>query len=179
MIGAMTFAVLNVMMCNAKNEDAMMTETFSLNLSTEQETLRLAQALAQTVSAGLVFLIGDLGAGKTTLTRYWLQSLGHQGAVKSPTYTLVEPYQIGDKAIFHFDLYRLQDPYELELMGIRDYLEQSHSLSLVEWPSKGEGILPDADLCIDIVAEDELRHVTLTGSAQFIQSFTQVWSASA
>lgn len=157
----------------------MMSSTFNLDLINEEDTARLAQALVSSFSAGLVFLIGDLGAGKTTLTRYWLQALGHQGAVKSPTYTLVEPYIIRDQAIFHFDLYRLQDPYELELMGIRDYLEQDKSLSLVEWPSKGEGVLPDADLCIDIVAEDELRHVTLTGSAQVIQSFTQAWSASA
>lgn len=152
-----------------------MRTTFNLTLTNEQDTARLARALIHSFKSGLVFLIGDLGAGKTTLTRYWLQTLGHQGAVKSPTYTLVEPYTIQNQPVFHFDLYRLQDPYELELMGIRDYLEQDQSLSLVEWPSKGEGILPEADLIIQIVAEDEQRQVTLTATTDVIELFTQAW----
>lgn len=152
-----------------------MTATFNLNLANEQDTARLAQAFVNSFKAGLVFLIGDLGAGKTTLTRYWLQTLGHQGAVKSPTYTLVEPYTIQNQPVFHFDLYRLQDPYELELMGIRDYLEQNDSLALVEWPSKGEGVLPQPDLTIEILAQDEQRHVTLTASDEVIQAFAQAW----
>ena len=153
-----------------------MSASFQLTLTNEQDTARLAQALVQSVKAGLVFLIGDLGAGKTTLTRYWLQTLGHQGAVKSPTYTLVEPYTIQNQAVFHFDLYRLHDPYELELMGIRDYLEQTNSLSLVEWPSKGEGVLPEADLTIQILAEDEQRQVNLTAHQDLIQRFEQAWA---
>ena len=79
------------------------------HLHNESDSLQLAQTLAQHVVSGVVFLIGDLGAGKTTLTRYWIQALGHQGAVKSPTYTLVEPYHLASKNIYHFDLYRLQD----------------------------------------------------------------------
>lgn len=145
--------------------------SFKLTLNSEHDTQNLAQVLAQNFTTGVVYLIGDLGAGKTTFTRYLLQNLGHQGAVKSPTYTLVEPYQIAGKDIFHFDLYRLNDPYELELMGIRDYLETPHALFLFEWPSKGETEIPDADLVIHIEkSEDEMTRVaTLTSSSQVLQ----------
>ncbi|RGD92057.1 tRNA (adenosine(37)-N6)-threonylcarbamoyltransferase complex ATPase subunit type 1 TsaE [Acinetobacter sp. SWAC57] len=138
--------------------------SFNLTLNNEQDTQNLAQILAQHFTTGVVYLIGDLGAGKTTLTRHYLQHLGHQGSVKSPTYTLVEPYQVQGHDIFHFDLYRLNDPYELELMGIRDYLETPNALFLFEWPSKGGDEIPAADLIIDIQkSEDELtRHATLS-----------------
>lgn len=126
-------------------------------LKNEQDTADLARRLASQIGEGIVFLIGDLGAGKTTLTRYWLQALGHQGAVKSPTYTLVEPYQLADKKVYHFDLYRLQDPYELELMGFRDYVSESNRLMLIEWPSKGEGMLPTADLIIELRQDQQQR----------------------
>ncbi|ALH95973.1 tRNA (adenosine(37)-N6)-threonylcarbamoyltransferase complex ATPase subunit type 1 TsaE [Acinetobacter equi] len=146
--------------------------SFSVTLSSENDTQNLAQVLAQHFTTGVIYLIGDLGAGKTTFTRYLLQTLGHQGAVKSPTYTLVEPYQIAGQEIFHFDLYRLNDPYELELMGIRDYLETPNALFLFEWPSKGGDEIPDADLIIKIEkSEDELTRVaTLTSSSLDLQN---------
>lgn len=134
-----------------------------LSLSNEQDTEKFAQKLVQHIAEGVIYLIGDLGAGKTTLTRYWLQNLGHQGVVKSPTYTLVEPYTIHGKEVFHFDLYRLNDPYELELMGIRDYLDVPNALFLFEWPSKGGDEIPQADHVITILkTEDETaREVTV------------------
>lgn len=141
-----------------------MSYSLKLVLNHEEDTERLARALAQHVQSGVIYLIGDLGAGKTTLTRYFLQALGHKGSVKSPTYTLVEPYKINDKEIFHFDLSRLNDPYELELMGIRDYLDITDALFLFEWPSKGGDEIPQAHIIIDIQkSDDELtRLVTLT-----------------
>jgi len=141
-----------------------MSYSFHLPLNSEADTQQLAQVIAQYFTEGVIYLIGDLGAGKTTFTRFLIQQLGHQGSVKSPTYTLVEPYNIQDKAVFHFDLYRLNDPYELELMGIRDYLDTPHALFLFEWPSKGGEEIPTADLTIEILkSEDELsRQATLS-----------------
>ena len=137
--------------------------SFQLNLNNEQDTQKLATFLGQHIAQGVIYLIGDLGAGKTTLTRYWLQNSGHQGAVKSPTYTLVEPYKIQGKDVFHFDLYRLNDPYELELMGIRDYLDIENALFLFEWPSKGGDEIPQANVVINIEKSehDDVRQVTL------------------
>lgn len=139
--------------------------SFQLQLNHEDDTQALAQVLAAQFHSGVIYLIGDLGAGKTTLTRYFLQKLGHQGSVKSPTYTLVEPYNIQQKDVFHFDLYRLNDPYELELMGIRDYLETENALFLFEWPSKGGDEIPQPDLIINIEkSDDELSRIATLSS---------------
>lgn len=124
-----------------------------------QEALgrRLAAALA---GRGTVYLEGELGAGKTTLTRGILRGYGHEGAVKSPTYTLVEPYATGGHTIYHFDLYRLTDPEELELLGIRDYCRPD-ALALIEWPDRGQPFLPPPDLVITIRAIPDGRHLAL------------------
>lgn len=109
---------------------------------TEQFGGVLFQALPQKC---LLFLYGDLGAGKTTLVRGLLRAAGHVGTVKSPTYSLVEEYRLTDRTVFHFDLYRLKDPEELEWIGMQDFLQQT-ALCCIEWPQMGEGYLPQADV---------------------------------
>lgn len=151
-----------------------MAQSVSIQLPDEAATQQLAAVLAKYIRSGVVYLIGDLGAGKTTLTRSWLQGLGHQGNVKSPTYTLVEPYEIDGQPVYHFDLYRLQDPFELELIGIRDYLEQASALLLIEWPQKGEPIVPAADYILELsTSEDgitrQLKLTSLHGHATWNQ----------
>ncbi|MCG3807930.1 tRNA (adenosine(37)-N6)-threonylcarbamoyltransferase complex ATPase subunit type 1 TsaE [Psychrobacter sp. Ps4] len=153
----------------------------TLTLYTEADTQRLAAQLAALPLTGSVWLAGDLGAGKTTLTRYWLQALGHAGAVKSPTYTLVEPYSIEQtdgsiKPVYHADLYRLQDPEELSFIGFDEYLDEPNALVVIEWASRADSYLPPPILFIDMTQatstykDNELRQVELrlskTGQAQ-------------
>jgi tRNA threonylcarbamoyladenosine biosynthesis protein TsaE len=163
----------------------------------EEAMTRLGAQLAQIILPGsIIYLEGELGTGKTTLVRGFLRALGHSGAIKSPTFTIVEPYSIdknisynynkldkfvkpdpddkivtalkyrhnctdsdaNQQQVYHFDLYRLEDAEELEYLGIRDYLD-GEAIALIEWPKKGWGILPQADLTISLQHQKQGRQV--------------------
>lgn len=131
-----------------------------LVLADAAATAALGQRLAAGMHRGIVYLEGELGAGKTALARAILRGRGYPGTVKSPTYTLVEPYRLADEMVYHLDLYRLSDPEELEWLGLRDMLE-TRALLLVEWPARGAGCLPAADLRIVFEVRNAGRVVKL------------------
>ncbi|MBU3583359.1 tRNA (adenosine(37)-N6)-threonylcarbamoyltransferase complex ATPase subunit type 1 TsaE [Polynucleobacter sp. 15G-AUS-farblos] len=144
----------------------------------EAETASLAQKLAASLSQYLqkprthlnIALEGDLGAGKTTFARYLIQGMGHEGKVKSPTYTLCEPYplQLNDQEItaYHFDLYRMKDPLEWQEAGFGEYFD-APGFCLIEWPEKAEGTLPPFDMLIQLSAgaEENERHILIEAKA--------------
>ncbi|MBA56570.1 MAG: tRNA (adenosine(37)-N6)-threonylcarbamoyltransferase complex ATPase subunit type 1 TsaE [Pseudomonadales bacterium] len=138
----------------------------TLSLADEAQTLQLGQRLAAVLArGGVLYLQGDLGAGKTTLSRGIIQSLGHSGAVKSPTYTLVEPYELSGLRVFHFDLYRLADPEELEFIGIRDYFDPD-TVCIIEWPDRGGDLIPAPDLVLTLEKLGKGRSATLEAPSQ-------------
>ncbi len=139
--------------------DQFAVEPYRQLLIDDDATVALGRSLGLAMRAWLhahegeralcVYLLGELGAGKTTFSRGVMRAFEHRGAVKSPTYTVVEPYQLGDHAIYHFDLYRLADPEELQYLGLDDYFYQG-SACLVEWPERGGDFLPSADVRLDL-----------------------------
>lgn len=131
------------------------------SLVSEQATVEIGRKLAKVCQAPcLIFLQGPLGAGKTTLTRGFLHELGVIGAVKSPTFTLVEPYHLAEKQIYHFDLYRLNEPEELEFIGIRDYFTE-RSICLIEWAERAQTLLPPPDLICQLSLHSSGRLLNL------------------
>jgi len=130
-------------------------------LMDEAALCAFASRMAGALQAPLViYLEGDLGAGKTTFCRALIQSLGHEGRVKSPTYGLLERYDLRSGSVLHLDLYRIGDPGELEYLAITDLFED-HTILLVEWPERGQGALPAPDLTIALGHEDDQRFVIL------------------
>jgi len=132
-------------------------------LSDEAQQVALAETVAQHLKSAFVMLLkGDLGTGKTTFARGFIQASGFDGVVKSPTYTLVEPYPISHgRMCYHFDLYRLADPEELEFTGARDYFNEN-DVCLVEWPEKAEGYLPTADWVCEFSYLNEGRKLVIS-----------------
>jgi tRNA threonylcarbamoyladenosine biosynthesis protein TsaE len=139
----------------------------------------LADALSKLDVPIVIALEGELGAGKTTLVGGVLNALGFRGHVRSPTYTLIEPYELGDRSVYHLDLYRLTDPREVDPLGLRDLL-QPRSVFLIEWPERGEGFLPPADLTISLrYAGDLGRDLFLWAHSKPGQSVLEAVSATA
>ena len=142
---------------------------------------RFGQFLASFATNGLLITLqGDLGTGKTTLARGILEGLGYSGIVKSPTYTVVEPYELSVGMIYHFDLYRIFDPEELEFLGFRDYLNEGY-LCIIEWPERGDRYVYSADLCIAIEPIEFGRKIYLRSNSregewvfQNIQEFSEL-----
>jgi tRNA threonylcarbamoyladenosine biosynthesis protein TsaE len=142
--------------------------TQTLLWGSEEDTRRFAEQLAArpAIRNAFIELHGELGAGKTTLTRHLLRALGVQGRIKSPTYTVVEPHEAAGFPAWHFDFYRFHDPREWEDAGLRDIFA-SAGLKLAEWPEKAGGLLPRADLVVRIeTLPDESRRVTIEAQTE-------------
>lgn len=153
----------------------------TFDLPDEAAQLAFGAALGRALGArplerpGLIALHGDLGAGKTTLVRGLLRALGHTGPVRSPTFTLLEPYEHLTPPVWHLDLYRLGDPGELEYLGLADLLV-APALLLIEWPERGAGALPAADLDIHIAHADAGRRLTMTSVPDWVPVVRQAAS---
>ena len=136
-----------------------------LTLSSIEDTKKLGQELAKKIlkrkgeAAFIVFLAGDLGTGKTTLVKEIIFALGVKEKVKSPTFTIIEPYELNNENIYHVDLYRIIDPSELEIIGLREYLNESNAIIFIEWPEKSYGYLKKFDLKISLkhLSENERK----------------------
>lgn len=139
---------------------SMINKSFECPLETQADTCLVGERLGHALGSdgAIIYLSGDLGAGKTTLSRGLIRGLGYQGAVKSPTYTLVEPYECFDFPLYHFDLYRLSDPEEVDFLGVDEYFAPP-AVCLIEWPDRGQGFLPTPDLIIDLAIAGKGRHL--------------------
>ena len=139
---------------------------FEKDVYGEESMESLGASLANALKGGaVVYLEGDLGMGKTTIVRGILRGLGYEGPVKSPTYTIVEPYDFVGLEVFHFDLYRVTNAEELEYMGIRDYFSAA-GLCLIEWAEMGAGVLPEADVVVSLALLPQGRKVSITSNTE-------------
>lgn len=146
-----------------------MTEKICLDIKNVEDTKQLAERVAcyyqkqnmTNNSCYIIYLIGNLGAGKTTFARCFIQAFDPNCKVKSPTYTLIENYSINNYTIYHLDLYRLSDPEELSYLALDDFTNNPNTVVLIEWPSKGEGYIPEPNLIIDLNYQDDSRTADL------------------
>lgn len=139
---------------------------FSAHLDSDGDTLRAGAALAEGLETGLVvYLMGDLGAGKTTLVRGCLRALGHEGKVKSPTYTLIEPYTVSRLDLYHFDFYRFNVPEEYLEAGLEEYFS-GQGACLVEWPGKAEPYIAKADIEVRLAVRETGREIEVVARTQ-------------
>jgi tRNA threonylcarbamoyladenosine biosynthesis protein TsaE len=147
-------------------KENLQVERSEILLPDEQATNVAGRVVANPFKScgGVIELCGDLGAGKTTLARAFLRELGVHGAIKSPTYALIEPYNLGDRRVLHLDLYRIADPEELEFLGIRD-VDTTQDILLIEWPQRGGDRLPKADLRISLSYHGPGRMLKICGTA--------------
>jgi tRNA threonylcarbamoyladenosine biosynthesis protein TsaE len=148
-----------------------------VHTTTAQETEEFGGRLASARPPGsehfaVIYLTGDLGAGKTTLTRGFLRALGVEGAVRSPTYTLLEIYDLDALTALHLDLYRLADPTELDNLGLREWARAGH-VWLVEWPERGGDRLPPPDLVVKLTAAAHSHDIEVSGPSDLGQSWLQ------
>jgi tRNA threonylcarbamoyladenosine biosynthesis protein TsaE len=152
----------------------------NIRIDTDEAMESLGKSLARDSYPGIqIHLSGELGAGKTTLVRGFLRGYGYTGKVKSPTYTLVEPYSFENLSIFHFDLYRILEPQELELIGYREY-PGADAICLVEWPEKGGKYIGEPDVLVTILVESDYRNVMFSSfsnqSKSLINNITSLYA---
>ena len=147
-----------------------------IHLNSTEETMQAGGTLARTIhdrgiESLVIYLLGDLGAGKTTFVRGFLRGLGHIGRVPSPTYTLIEPYDVAGYAVSHIDLYRLQSPDEVDALALAE-LGGNQTLTLIEWPENGGDRVPPADLRIELALDGQGRIMRLIGATPVGKSLT-------
>jgi tRNA threonylcarbamoyladenosine biosynthesis protein TsaE len=151
-----------------------MMAAWTLSLPDEEAAQAFARRFSGAVRPPMViYLEGDLGAGKTTFARAYIHGLGYKGYVKSPSYGLLETYRVDSQQVLHLDLYRIEDPEELEYLALRD-LYDGQTVLLVEWPDRGGGLLPAPDLVLKFDENHESRFVRISAKSKEGQVLSQL-----